>query len=236
MDSMSARDLFDDVSRQLGSDLIPALVRAASIDPDRFCDELRGRGLPIERLDDLRGLDLALLDPVAESLIESARRRSALSGVGLGMGGWIAIPPEILAQLVQQLKLAQRLSLVYGVDFRTPAGEMALWKAVAEGADVELPAEGSPRTVGSALPARIGRTPVAVNPVVSRLALAVVRQIVTRRALPLGRLVPVVAGGVGMVSNYVQFGRAGRRMMAYYRRMRVSVPSETLLEVEILES
>jgi hypothetical protein len=233
---MSARDLLDDVARQLNSDLIPALVRAASIDPDRFCDDLRERGLPIQRLTDLRTLDTALLDPVAESLIESARRRSALSGVGLGMGGWLAIPPEILAQLVQQLKLAQRLSLLYGVDFRSPAGELALWKAMAEGADVTVPIEGSPRQVAGSLPARIGRTPVAVNPVVSRLALAVVRQIVTRRALPVGRLVPVVASGVGMVSNYVQFGRAGRRMMAYYRRTRVTAPDATLLEVEILES
>ena len=187
----------------------------------------------MENLDALRRLDIELLDPVATSLIESSRRISAVSGVGLGMGGWIAIGPDIASQLTTLLKMAQRLSLLYGIDFRTRHGEVMMWKAIADGVGVR-------REESSAawdLPAKIGRTPWAVSPVAGRLAVAVVRSLALKLSAPLGRMVPFVGSGVGMWSNYTQMGRAGRRMSAFYRTRRASIGSadrEQRIEVDVV--
>jgi len=232
---MPSHSLFDDVSQRLATEVLPALIRTASIDPDRFLDDLRRRGLAVEDLGSLRSLDVELLDPVATSLIESSRRISAVSGVGLGMGGWIAIGPDIAGQLTTLLKMAQRLSLLYGIDYRTRRGEVLLWKAIASGVGVDTRRE--EMTTTWSLPSRIGRTSWAFNPVVGRLAVAVVRRLALKLSTPLGRMVPVVGGGVGMWSNYTQMGRAGRTMAAFYRERRASVgrgDREQLVEVEVV--
>ena len=229
---MASRTLFNDVSQRLSDDVLPALVRAASIDPESFLRDLRRRGLQARRLEDLRQLDLALIDPIAASLVEATRRISAVSGVGLGMGGWLGIAPEVVGQLALLLKLAQRLSLVYGIDYRTRSGEVLLWKAMARGVGVEAPVEGKPRQGG--LPARLGGASVAVNPVATRLATAVLRRLALRTASPLGRMVPLLGSGVGMWSNYAQMGRTGRRMMAFYRKRRLVIGDDDLVEVEVI--
>ena len=149
------------------------------------------------------------------------------------MGGWIAIGPDIASQLTTLLKMAQRLSLLYGIDFRTRRGEVLMWKAIADGVGV-----GREESAAAwALPAKIGRSSWAVNPVAGRLAVAVVRRLALKLSSPLGRMVPIVGGGVGMWSNYSQMGRAGRRMAAFYRTRRASVGSadrERRIEVEVV--
>jgi len=232
---MPSHSLLDDMSNRLATEVLPALIRAASIDVDRFLKDLRRRGLAVEDLQDLRALDVELLDPVADSLIESSRRISAVSGVGLGMGGWIAIGPDIAGQLTTLLKMAQRLSLLHGIDFRTRSGEVLMWKAIADSVGVDMGRE--EMSAAWTLPARIGRTSWAVNPVVGRLAIAVIRRLALKLSTPLGRMVPLVGSGVGMWSNYSQMGRAGRRMAAFYRARRASGGSgerEELVEVEVV--
>ena len=228
--------MLDDMSQSFATDVLPALIRAASIDPGRFAARLRQRGLPVSRVEDLRGLDVELIDPVARSIVQSARRISAVSGVGLGMGGWIAVAPEVLQQMVMLLKLAQRLSLLYGIDYRQRAGEVVLWKALAHAVGADARVEG-PTEATLQIPARITRSGLAVNPVVSRIAVAVLRRLALRLSAPLGRMVPVLGSGVGMWSNYAQMGRAGRRMMDFFRSRRYSLgrgSNEDLVEVEVL--
>jgi hypothetical protein len=228
--------LLDDMNQSFASDVLPALIRAASIDPARFLTDLGRRGLPVNRVEDLRELDVELIDPVARSIVKSARRVSAVSGVGMGMGGWLAVAPEVLQQMVMLLKMAQRLSLLYGVDYRGRAGEVVLWKAMAHAVGADANPEGvTPASLQ--IPARLGRTGMAVNPIVSRIALAVLQRLALRLSAPLGRMVPVVGSGVGMLANYAQMGRAGRRMMEFYRCRRYSLGRggfEDLVEVEVL--
>jgi hypothetical protein len=228
--------LLDDMSQSFASDVLPALIRASSIDRSRFVADLGRRGLPVSRAEDLRELDVELIDPVARSIVQSARRVSAVSGVGLGMGGWLAVAPEVLQQMVMLLKMAQRLSLLYGIDYQQRTGEVLVWKAMAHAVGADSNLEGA-TPASLQIPARLGRTGMAVNPIVSRIALAVLQRIALRLSAPLGRMVPVVGSGVGMLANYAQMGRAGRRMMEFYRCRRYSLGRsgfEDLVEVEVL--
>jgi len=209
-----------------------------SVDPERFLAQLRRRGVRVHTLDDLRAVDPDRLDRIAGDEIRSARRRSAVSGVGLGMGGWLAIPPDIAHQLVSLVTLAQRLSLVYGVDFRTGRGEIELWKGIAEAVGAKVDITGTPTDVARRMPVQLGRSRIALHPIAWRLAQAVARRLALRVSTPLGRMVPVLSGGIGGVTNYVQMGRAGQRMMAYYRGRRGAEGVEIgeSIEVEVVQT
>ncbi len=236
--SMPPRTRFRDVAPLLTEQVLPALYRAASVDPEGFYAQLRRRGVRVYTLDDLRRVDPDLVDRIARGEIRSARRMSALSGVGLGMGGWFAIPPDIASQVVALLKLAQRMSLLYGVDYRAGAGEIELWKAMAEAVGARVDLSGTPGDVARRLPAQVGRSRLALHPIAWRLAQAVVRRLALRVSTPLGRMVPVLSGGIGGATNYVQMGRAGQRMMAYYRARRGpgTTGPDAPLEVEVVRS
>ena len=235
---MTRRSLLDDLGPLLSEQVLPAVYRTLSVEPERLLADLRRRGLNVHTLDDLRDVDPDVVDRVAEDVVRSARRMSAVSGVGLGMGGWLAIPPEIVHQVVSLLKLAQRLSLLYGIDYRTGVGEIELFKALATGVDARIDLSGTPGDVTRRLPREFSRNRVALHPIAWRLAQAVVRKLVLRVSTPLGRLVPVLSGGVGAVTNYAQMGRAGRRMMAYYRARDVHgrAGGEPGVDVEVLQS
>lgn len=207
-----------DASLSWTEDAIAALYRVVSVDPDRFLAQLRERGLRAGSITDLRQLDPAVREGLAGDLIRTARRTSAISGVGFGFGGWAAVAPEIVGQLVLIVQLGQRLSLLHGVDYRSPAGEIELWKAMAEGTGARVDLQGTPRQAAWRLPVVMGHNRFALGPLAGKIALAVVRRLLTGLSTPLGRMVPVVGSGVGLVANYTVMARVGRRMMAYYRR------------------
>ncbi len=230
---MPRRFRLRDVSPVLTEDVLPVLYRAVSVEPERFWAQLRRRGVRVYTLDDLGRIDPEVLDQVARDEIRGARRMSAVSGVGLGMGGWLAIPPDIAHQVVSLIKLGQRLSLVYGVDFRTGQGEIELWKAIADSVGATVDITGTPGDVARRMPTQLGRTRIALHPIAWRLAQAVLRRLALRVSTPLARVVPVLSGGIGGVTNYVQMGRAGQRMMAYYRGRRFPDGAGSLAGVEV---
>jgi hypothetical protein len=235
---MAPRPHLRDVAPLLTEQVLPALYRVASVDPEAFLAQLRRRGVRAYTLDDLRQVEGELIDRVAEDEIRSARRMSALSGVGLGMGGWLAIPPDVASQVVALLKLAQRMSLLYGFDYRASSGEIELWKAMADAVGAKVDLTGTPDDRARRLPAQVGGSRLALHPIAWRLAQAVVRRLAFRISTPLGRMVPVLSGGIGGATNYVQMGRAGQRMMAYYRARRGpdTTGPDAPFEVEVVRS
>lgn len=229
---MDSRQLLQDLAQRLPDAFLPALYRAASIDQTKFLMQLQSRGLNITHLGDLASQDLALIQPVAESFVRSSRRVSALSGVGSGVAGWVAIAPEAGHAAAMLLKLAQRLSLLYGFDYLTPAGELLLWKAIAEAVGVEERMEGVVDTARQ-LPEMLKSGRAINNPVVRQLAQAVMKRLILRISAPFGRMVPIIGGGIGGWSNYREMGRAGRRMMRYYERRRDTLRNAGGREIEV---
>ncbi len=229
---MDSRQLLEDLAQRLPDGFLPGLYRAASIDRAKFLVQLQNRGLSIGYLEDLARLDLALIQPVAESFVRSSRRVSALSGVGSGMAGWVAIAPEAGHAAAMLLKLAQRLSLLYGIDYTTPEGELHLWKAIAEAVGVEEKMEG---VVDAAkqFPEMLKSGRAIHNPMVRQLAQAVMKRLILRISAPFGRMVPIIGGGIGGWSNYREMGRAGHRMMRYYERRRDTIADAGAREIEV---
>lgn len=205
--------LLDALGERLDEDLLPSIYAAASAPTAETRAWLREQGL-------------AYLDPEAgtfpapeelaisvERILKQARGRATALSVAAGLGGALAIPPEVLAHLVQTLRLAQRLAVVYGIDPETDAGRILLWRALAAAYEIELPAEGP---VGGMrvrdLPELVRRQLPATRQATGWLA----RQVAVRTAqLIAGRITRLVPGlGAGIAG-----WRANRRVEAMGRRM-----------------
>ena len=78
---MTRRSLLDDLGPLLSEQVLPAVYRTLSVEPERLLADLRRRGLNVHTLDDLRDVDPDVVDRVAEDVVRSARRMSAVSGI-----------------------------------------------------------------------------------------------------------------------------------------------------------
>ena len=95
------------IEERLDEELLPAIYATLSVSTETLRHELLGHHM--ER----SGASIDDLDAAAEDLIQSAAKRSMAIGAAGGVGGAVAIPPEIVAQLVASLRLAQRLGVLY---------------------------------------------------------------------------------------------------------------------------
>ena len=128
------RNLVDD---RLDRDLLAPLVAATGLTRRAIVQELDAQGLahgfgatrppPTE------------LDLSAQALIERARDQGAALGAATGLAGALGVPPEVLGSMVQLLRLAQRMAVVYGVDPETDAGGMVTWRAIAAAYQLQVP-------------------------------------------------------------------------------------------------
>ena len=127
---------------RLDEDLLATLYRSAGLPTAEIRAELAAAGLVWA--DPGRGADPTLeeLEAVQERIITVAVREATLrAGVGAALG-LLALPPEMSVALVQSLRLAQRLAVLYGHDPETDAGALMVAKALAAGLQLELAPQG----------------------------------------------------------------------------------------------
>ena len=100
-------------------DLVEKAVRAGfrrayfhvQVDPQRYLQHLRrAYRLPIQSWSDMLSMDEATLNPIAQRVIKSAKRTSALEGTGLGFGGLLTILPDMGILSAITIRMLQRLS------------------------------------------------------------------------------------------------------------------------------
>jgi hypothetical protein len=153
----------------------------------------------------------------AERLVEaSAGRATALGGLA-GLGGVASVPPEVAAQLVALVRLAQRLAVVYGFDPDTERGRIAVWQALAAGLEIELPQGGPLGLRLTDLPSVLaGRAPRDASVAMTR---ALVRGTAWMIVGRLGRFVPVFSAGFGAVDGRRRVQRVGGRMIDALARL-----------------
>ena len=125
------------------------------------------------------------------------------------------MPPEALAQVVTVLRLAQRLAVVYGFDPDDDRGQVAVWRALAAGLQVEMPAQGVLRMRASEIPALVVSSGSAAAEM-TRAVLAGVGALVAGRAW---RFLPVVGTSVSMGELRREMTEVGRRMQAVLCRL-----------------
>jgi len=144
---------------------------------------------------------------------------ATVRGAAGTFGGLITTAPEAATALVQTLRLAQRLAVVYGIDPDTDRGRILLSRALAAAWQVELPREGAwsmnlrqlPELVRSRLP---DRASLAAAP----LARAVALRALVSAGKRVGRVVPGFGTALGAASARRQLRAQGQRMQAVYRR------------------
>src|SRR5262245_26940075 len=134
--------IFASLGERLDTDLLPALYAAASVPTADVRSWLRENG--IAHVDPVSGTSAssAELDEAARRVVDQTRDRGTVLGFASGLVGAVAVPPEVLASVVQTLRLAQRLAVLFGFDPETDAGKVVLWRAIAAAYEVDLPAQG----------------------------------------------------------------------------------------------
>ena len=233
---MNPNDLGRALLDALDDGLLQRLYRVASVEPDAVLRDLGGAAEPLPGIAAVAALPLSVIDPVAQRYVREAARSAALSGASLGLGGWIGVPPGLLHLTVLLLRLAQRLSLAHGVDFRTDRGEIELWKSLALAVGARVDWEGTEAELMRRMPAVVTGTGAFSNPLLVKAAQAVVLRIAVSAGSRVTRLVPVIGAGSGALLNYLEVRRVGGSLKESYRARHAIAafdPREAL-EVEII--
>lgn len=227
--------LFELVGERVDEDLLPAIYEAASVPTSEVRAWLRERGLP--HLDPEVG-EVATLQEVeaaAEQVVSQAQGRAAMLGGVSGLAGAVAIPPEVLATLIHNLRLAQRLAVMFGVDPETDRGKMILWRALAAAYQFELPASGAVGLKVRDLPQALRAQVPATQQAAGWLARQVVWRSVMSVAGRVTRVIPGFGAGVGAWGGYRRTATMGQRMIGVYRRAADAAPFELVDEEQAVE-
>lgn len=214
---MKAEDLARGIFDTLDEGMFQSVYRLASVDDAGVFRDFSAMGVEVDSLRAVADLPIQTLDSLADRYIRRAKRSAALSGVSLGFGGWLGMPSGLVHLVVVVLRLGQRLSLTYGFDYRTDRGEIELWKALARAVDAKVDWEGTEAELLRRLPAVVTGTGTFSNPLLLKAFQAVVVRIAAGTGLHVSRWVPVVGGGTGLVINYLEVDRIGRRLKESWR-------------------
>jgi hypothetical protein len=233
---VKAQDIASGFLNSLDEGMFQAVYRLASVDEAEIFKELKTFGLNVDSLEAVGRLPTQTLDSLADRFIRRARRTAALSGASLGLGGWLGLPSGLVHMVVVILRLGQRLSLTYGFDYRSDRGEIELWKALARAVDAKVDWEGTEAELMRRLPAVVTGTGTFSNPLLLKAFQSVVMRIAASAGLHLTRWVPLVGGGTGLVINYLEVDKIGRRLKADWRANHAlaDFKPEDAQEVEIL--
>lgn len=211
------RQAFDNLAERLDEDLVPALIRRASLPTATLHEELDAAGIcrvggpgPVP--------SAAELDTAAGRVIRRAGRRALVRGALAGAAGVFAIAPEAAAAVIQTLHLGQRLAIVYGHDPETDAGRVVLIRAMAEALGLELPDQAPARPRVRELPALLAGGPrdpgASAGAMVSTLAVRAAVSVASR----FSRAIPGLGAGLSAVTARRSLADQGHRMHSALRR------------------
>jgi len=233
---VKADDLAQAVFDTIDEGLLQRLYQVASVDPEAILADVRKAGHSVESLQDLQQLPTEVVDALVDGYIQRSKRVAAVGGVSLGLGGWLGLAPGLSQLLVVVLRLGQRISLVYGFDYRTDRGELELWKGIAAAVGASLRWEGTEAELIKRLPVAVTGSGTFTNPLLVQALRAVIARVALSSGRQVTRWLPLVGGGTGMVFNYLEVDRIGRRMKATWRAQHVisSFDPSSAIEVEII--
>lgn len=218
--------LMSALGERLDEDLLPAVYTAASVPTADIRAWMRDTGIPF--VDPAAGVypSASDLDEAARRVVRHTRDRATILGVAGGLFGAVAIPPEVLATLVSNLRLAQRLAVLHGFDPETDAGKLVLWRALAAAYEIQLPTQGPvglkvrdvPDMLKSQLPATRQASAWLARQLVVRTSANVMKRIT--------RVIPGLGAGLAGYGAHKRTRRMGERMTEVYRRAMNAAPFE----------
>ncbi|MGI9175153.1 MAG: EcsC family protein [Rhodothermales bacterium] len=89
-------------------------------DQEALLNDARGRGLDVQRAEDLREEPIEQLDPLARSRFTENAVLAAVEGGGTGLGGAILIAADIPLLFMINLRMIQQIGASYGFPMRGP--------------------------------------------------------------------------------------------------------------------
>ena len=202
-----------ELAQQMDAGSVRALYQAASVDVVAERERLERLGLVHGAQAGARPEELAR--SARKMIRRTTFRATALGGAG-GAVGLASVPPEIAAMLIVQLRLAQRLAIVYGFDPESERGRVAIRQALSEAFELDL-SEGGPLGIVASdliLVGKQGRP----SPVTVRLAQTMIRRSAWMVVGRLTRFVPGLGVVVGALQNRKKTLDYGERLRASFAR------------------
>lgn len=208
------KNLTAGIEERLDEELLPAIYATLSVSTQTLRDDLERLGHPL----DPGNASIDDLDAAADDLVQSAAKKAMAIGAAGGFGGAVAIPPEVVAQLVGSLRLAQRLGVLYGFDPETDRGNMLLWQAMAEAHGVSLPKEGSLDIRVRDLPRALGGQRPDAREAATWMMRQIVRRAIRNTTRKFTRWIPGLTVGLSARGSYRQAQAQGASMKDVFRR------------------
>lgn len=181
------------------------------IDERRYLSQVRrAHRLPIETWSDMFLLGPEVVNPIARKTITGASKMAALEGMGLGLGGFLTVVPDMGILSAITLRMLQKLSLLYGFEYRTEDENISLWIAAATAAGVDI--------------GRDFLEKQAVEKLVPRLIDAMAAKLGAEVAEKwAGRIVPVLSSAAAGAINYYFVRSWGRRAQRHFLARHLAV-------------
>ncbi len=174
------------------------------VDQGKYLRHLqRAHRLPVQSWEEMFLLGPEILNPIARRTVSAASKVAALEGMGLGLGGFLTVVPDMGILSAITLRMLQKLSLLYGFDYATEEETVALWIAAASAAGLDLGRDFVEKQAIERLVPRI----------IDRIAVKVGAEIAEKWA---ARIVPVLSAGAGGAINYYFVRAWGRRAQRHF--------------------
>src|ERR1700758_4379386 len=181
------------------------------VDPGKFLLQLRvAYRLPISGYHGVFSLEMHELDAVAESIVRSGMKMAAVEGAGFGLGGLITIVPDLGILSAITMRTIEKLSLVYGFQYKTDEEIAELWMAAASAAGVDVSREFLEKEVVNKFVPRV----------IQRIAAKASAEVVEKWA---GRMIPLISSALGAGLNYWFVRAWGERAKAHFRERRLQL-------------
>jgi hypothetical protein len=200
--------------QRIEAGMVRGLTRAYStvrVNPERFLWQLRAAyRMPISGYHGVYSLDIGEIDAVADSVIRSGMKVAAVEGAGLGLGGLITIVPDLGILSAITMRTIEKLSLVYGFEFKTDDDIAELWVAAASAAGVDVSRELLEKEVVNKFVPRV----------IQRIAAKASTEVVEKWA---GRVIPLASAAIGAGLNYWFVKAWGERAKMHFRQRHLAV-------------
>jgi hypothetical protein len=175
------------------------------VKPEKFLAHLQtAHRVPIQSFDEMFLQRMDIVDSIADKTIASSKKLAMLEGAGDGLGGFMTLVPDVSLLAAIAMRMLQKLSLIYGFEYTTPAESAELWVAAATAAGVDLGRDFVQKEVVERFVPRV----------MERIAVRVGTEAAEKWT---ARAIPLASGVIGGALNYYFIREWGRRAKKHFR-------------------
>lgn len=190
--------------------------RQVRVDPEKYLKQVRRKHrLPVQSWKEMFYLGPEVITPIADRTIAGASKAAALEGVGLGVGGFMTVIPDLGILATITLRMLQRLSLLHGFEYTSAEEDSEFMWVAASAAGVDL---GRDFLEKQAIE-RLG--PKLVDMIAAKVGVEIAEKWA-------GRIIPVVSAGAAGAINYYfvrAWGRRARKHLLARHRAAAGYPA-----------